>query len=351
MSAFVGGEFWTDPRFETERVTIPTGGMTFLNGGEAAMRLTCAYLHSIGIHELLVPAYICSTMADAFNRYGMGYTFYRLGRDFRIDLDNLLEKVEHFKALYLVNYFGYGFADKEVEVFRRLKSKGMQLVEDDAQAGFNRASVEDIRFNSLRKMVPHDGSFFYSGVDLSTQLEQFSDLPNRRLPVMREFRRTFASLIAEEAETFEELNPLFEQSEKYYYEDLTVLGNEEERQAAERMDWDAIEAIRKANHVRLIERLAGLAGIEVIFPQVSPDCMPLGFPIYVKDGKRDELLHHLREHAIYPVVHWPMQEDPRLNRDAEVVEMSKDIMTLILDQRFDLGDMDYEAEMVRNFFK
>jgi dTDP-4-amino-4,6-dideoxygalactose transaminase len=348
---FIGGEFWEDDRFQVGRVTIPTEGMTFLNGGEAAMRLACEHLASNGISEILVPVYICSTMADAFERCGLRCTFYQVNEKFRIELDDLLKKAPRFKVLYLINYFGCGFSTEELIVFKNLKANGMLLIEDDAQALLNRQPVGDIRFNSLRKFVPHDGSFFYSRLDLSSSLGKFKGLPNRRLPVIRDFRKTFARLLEEGADAFDELNPLFDLSEKYYYEDLTVLGDPLESAAAEHLDWAAIEVKRKQNHQRLLERLADLPGIEIIFPAVSPHSLPLGFPIYVKDGRREALLNHLREENIYPLVHWNFSGDIRLNINARAAAMSKAILTLVLDQRFDLEDMDYQAVQVRLFFK
>ena len=350
MTFFVGGEFWSDSHYQTDKIIISTKGMTFLNGGEAAIRLICDHLASHGIHELLVPSYICSTMADAFDRYGFAYTYYLIQRDFRIDLDDLLKKAPAFKVLYLINYFGYGFSPEEKAIFRRLKSEGMLLIEDDAQAAFNRDPLGDFRFNTLRKFVPYDGSFFYSAMDVSVSLEKFKDLPNHRLPIIRRFRHRFAELIAQGAENFDEINPLFDESEYHYYRDLAVLGDSEERTAAVRLDWSAIEARRKANHQRLLERLQGLSSIEIIFPQTSQDSLPLGFPIYVKNGRRDALLRHLREENVYPVVHWGILDDPRINGIAQTVSMSKSIMTLILDQRFDAEDMDFEASLVRTFF-
>ncbi len=350
MTFFVGGEFWADSRYQTDSVNIPTEGMTFLNGGEAAIRLICDYLSSQGIHEILLPSYICSTMADAFDRYGFTYTYYLIREDFRIDLDDLLEKAPGFKVLYIVNYFGYGFTTEEKVVFQQLKSLGMQVIEDDAQAAFNRDSVADVRFNTLRKFVPYDGSFFYTNIDMSASLAKFTGLPNHRLPVIRRFRQSFANLIAEGAENFAALNPLFDQSELHYYADLTVLGDPHERLAAEHLDWAAIEAKRKANHGRLLDRLSDLPDIEPVFPLVSPHSLPLGFPIYVKNGRRDALVDHLREQNVYPVVHWNILEDPRINKIPTAVDISKKSITLILDQRFDLEDMDYEASLVRTFF-
>jgi hypothetical protein len=350
MTSFIGGEFWADPSYRTDTVTVPTKGMTFLNGGEAAIRLVCDFLASQGIHELLLPSYICSTMADAFDRYGFTCTYYLIEENFRIDLQDLLMKAPGFKVLYIINYFGYGFSPVEEKVFHQLRSQGMLIVEDDAQAVFNRASVAQFRFNTLRKFVPYDGSFFYSNVDVSAGLVKFAGLPNHRLPVIRRFRQDFARLLAEGAENFDELNPLFDLSEQHYYADLTVLGDPQERFAAVHLDWAAIESKRKANHRRLVERLFGLAGIELIFPQGSPNSLPLGFPIYVKNGRRDALLHHLREASVYPVVHWDILKDSRLNSLSRNVAISSKILTLILDQRFDLEDMDYQASLVRLFF-
>lgn len=350
MNDFVGGEFWYDPRYHSDGVHIPTLGLAYLNGGEAAIRLICDYLIDQGIREILLPSYVCSTLADAFDRYGFAYTFYKIQENFRIDLDDLRSKAPGFKVLYVIDYFGYGHTDAEVTVLKQLKDQGLMIVEDDAQAGFNRASVANVRFNSLRKFVPFDGSLFYSDRDMSQNLAKFVGLPNHRLAVIREYRQTFARLLADGAENFDLLNPLFDRSERAYYADLTVLGDPAERAAVEHLDWAAIEAARKANHQRLYERLADLPEIEVIFPQVSPDGLPLGFPIYVNNGKRDALLSYLRERYVYPIVHWDVLHDTRINTIPQTVAMSAKIITLIIDQRFSLDDMDYEAGIVRAFF-
>jgi hypothetical protein len=347
---FIGGEFWYDPRYQTNAVNIPVQGMTYLNGGEAAIRLICDYLISHGVREILIPSYLCSTLADAFDRYGLSYTFYSIQDNFRIDLDNLLKMARGSKALYVINYFGYGYTTDEAAVLNQLRAQGMMLIEDDAQAGFNRASAANVRFNSLRKIVPYDGSFFYSDRDMSRNLAKFVRLPNHRLAVIRQYRQTFARLIADGAENFDELNSLFEQSERHYYADLTVLGDPGERAAVERLDWAAIEATRKANHQRLCDQLADVPEIEIIFPKVSPHGPPLGFPIYVKNGQRDALLDYLRERHVYPPVHWDVLDDSRINKIPQTVAMSAKIITLILDQRFSLEDMDYEASIVRAFF-
>jgi hypothetical protein len=347
---FIGGEFWYDPRYETNAVNIPARGMTYLNGGEAALRLICDYLISHGVREILIPSYVCSTLVDAFERYGLPYTFYSIQDHFRIDLDNLLKIAPGFKALYVINYFGYGYTTEEAAVLNQLKAQGMMLIEDDAQAGFNRVSAANVRFNSLRKIVPYDGSLFYSDCDMSRNLAKFVGLPNHRLPVIRQYRQTFARLIADGADDFDVLNPLFEQSERHYYADLTVLGDPDERAAVERLDWAAIEAARKANHQRLCARLVDIPEIEIIFPKVWPHGPPLGFPIYVKNGQRDALLNYLRERHVYPPVHWDVLDDSRINKIPQTVAMSTKIITLILDQRFSLEDMDYEASIVRAFF-
>jgi hypothetical protein len=350
VTDFVGGEFWYDLRYQTNSAKIPAQGMIYLNGGEAAIRLICDFLISHGVREILIPSYVCPTIADAFDRYGVTYSFYIIQDNFRIDLDNLLKIAPGFKVLYVINYFGYGFTNEEMVVLNQLKAQGMMVIEDDAQGGFNRVSVANVRFNSLRKIVPYDGSLFYSDRDMSQNLKKFVGLPNNRLPVIRQYRQTFARLITDGAENFDVLNPLFDQSERHYYTDLTVLGDSDERTAVERLDWAEIEATRKANHLRLCNQLAEVPEIEVIFSKVSPHGPPLGFPIYIKNGQRDAMLNYLREWHVYPLVHWDILDDSRINKIPKTVAMSTKIITLILDQRFSLEDMDYEASLVRGFF-
>ncbi len=351
MADFIGGEFWYAATYHTSSVNIQTEGMIFLNGGEAALRLICDHLLSHGVREILVPAYMCPTVIDAFDRYGLTYTFYLIQNNFRIDLNDLRQKLSNFKTLYIINYFGFGFNTDERALLNQLKTQGMLIIEDDAQAGFNRNPIGQLRFNSLRKIAPYDGSFFYADRDMSQSLNKFIGLPNHRLPIIRQYRQTFADLLNSDAESFEELNPLFEQSESYYYADLTVLGDSDERRVAERLDWRSIESARKANHRRLCEQLINIPEIEIIFPQVSIDSLPLGCPIYVKNNQRDALLNYLRENHVYPIVHWDILKDQRINNIPQIVAMSSNIITLIIDQRFNAEDMDYQAGVIQSFFR
>jgi hypothetical protein len=80
-----------------------------------------------------------------------------------------------------------------------------------------------------------------------------------------------------------------------------------------------------------------------LFPGLSPEVVPLGFPIRVRN--RDQIRQALFEHDIYPPVHWPIQGIvPAEFRDSH--RLSAEIMTLLCDQRYSRQDMDRMAQLV-----
>ena len=67
------------------------------------------------------------------------------------------------------------------------------------------------------------------------------------------------------------------------------------------VDYSQIMQRRIDNYHLLESQLGEIA----LMPALSPDAVPLGFPIRIKN--RDSGRQKLFEHGIYPPVHWPIQ--------------------------------------------
>jgi dTDP-4-amino-4,6-dideoxygalactose transaminase len=147
----------------SDRYARPT--LSFPNARTAFL----AYLRACGISsqdEVLLPAYIGwsanegSGVFDPIKRIGARFSFYRITRDLRIDLDDLHAKImRRPRLLVIIHYFG--FPDPHLaEVVRQAQSHGVLVLEDEAHAfysdwiggvcgRFGEASVF-----SLHKMLP-----------------------------------------------------------------------------------------------------------------------------------------------------------------------------------------------------
>lgn len=70
---------------------------------------------------------------------------------------------------------------------------------------------------------------------------------------------------------------------------------------------------------------------------VPSGVVPSGFPVYV--GNRDQVLDKLYQKKIYPPVHWRLEETVPIHHKISH-QISKCILTLPCDPRYDIADMD-----------
>lgn len=78
--------------------------------------------------------------------------------------------------------------------------------------------------------------------------------------------------------------------------------------------------------------------------------MPLGLPVYVRHGLRDELNEYLGENGIGLTIHWEdLLKDPRLNRNQIAVEMTLNILTLTVDQYTSQKQLTYLSRKLADF--
>ena len=103
--------------------------------------------------------WLCESMIDAVHKVGINYDFYRLGRDYRMDVQQFMDNhkpVGGQEAILLVNYFGLINIEMTIN---ELKSQDLNpiIIEDDVHALFsflnNGKHSADYRFISLRKTI------------------------------------------------------------------------------------------------------------------------------------------------------------------------------------------------------
>ena len=106
------------------------------------------------------------------------------------------------------------------------------------------------------------------------------------------------------------------------------------------IDWESVSKKRRENYLILLDDLREYA----LYKDLPDDVVPLGFPISVKN--RDELRQTLFENNIYPPIHWELSNSVP-EQFAESHQLSKEIMTLICDHRYDEKDMKRIIDIVR----
>ena len=347
---FVGGEFYYDDRWKTDLPTFPTEGILFLNGGKACLTVICDYLRDHDINRVLLPAYLCPTIVDTIESCGLSCDYYSISPSFTIDNNDLECHLQERQAVYFINYFGFSPSPKTLKFLSDLQHAGRIIIEDNAQGGLLNHTTGDFAFNSMRKFCAFDGGYLKTVHDLKPYLAACAGRENHRLPLIRQYRSQLRDYLFEDAGNRESLEALFELAESYYLSDGVVLGDEQEREQIEHLDWKAIKQVRRQNYNKLLNSISKINTISPIFPSLQPDNMPLGLPVYVRDGMRDELNEYLGENGIGLTIHWEgLISDPRLNSNLLAVEMSRNILTLVIDQHTSQKQLDYLCQKLADF--
>ncbi len=347
---FVGGEFYYDERWQAEKTIDPSGGALFLNGGKACLMVICDYLRDHGTRQVLLPAYLCPTILDTLDTCGLAYDFYDINEDFSIDTQSLLAKLRNGQAVYFINYFGFRANPSVLSFLGGLQGEGHLLIEDNAQSGFPPHSIGNFVFNSMRKLCPQDGGYLKSAFDLQPYLPAYQGRPNRRLPLIRQYRHELREYLFSDRGDYEALDALFARAEAYYANDTVVLGDEGERRQIERLDWPGIKQARRKNYRALQKLIAENQLITPIFRRLLQDNMPLGLPVYVQAGLRDALNEYLGEHGIGLTIHWEdITSDPRLQSRTRAKKMASRILTLTTDQYTCADQLQYLAQKLADF--
>ena len=188
---FVGGEFYADERWRLDEPVIDTSGSIFLNGGKACLTVIGEYLIAQGIREVLLPSYLCPSILNALGPLGLSFAFYQVQPDLRIDLEDLARQAHGQRAVYFINYFGFNQPPEARAALHALQAQGMLVIEDNAQAAFHPRPLGDFAFSSLRKFCAHDGGYLTTQLDVSAIIAKYADVPNRRLPVIRAYRKNW----------------------------------------------------------------------------------------------------------------------------------------------------------------
>jgi len=347
-SLFVGGEFYDDPDWLLDKPALSTENVHFLNGGRACLAVIAGYLRGHGIHRILLPAYLCPSILDVFQRQGLDWSFYRVHQELSIDLADLEGKARDFEAVYFINYFGFPHAVQTLSALKDLQKGGKLLVEDNAQAGFPDKMIGDFVFNSLRKLAPFDGGYLFTHLEIEPFLHQGKSVPNRRLPLMRAYRRELREYLLNGRGSYRRLAALHARAERFYEQDMVITGDLLEQERIERQDWKGIRQKRRDNYHYLLDRLPDIPEIKPLFPVLDQDASPLGLPVYVEGVSRDGLYEYLGEHSIGLFIHWQeILGDARFKDVPEVYGMAGRMLTLTCDQRTSQNQLDYLLDCIK----
>ena len=344
MKRFIGGEFEISnlPR-PVEPVNLTQGiAGSWTVSGRAALYALLEPLKQQGINKILLPAYLCESVLQPVKACGLDYEYYPVD-------ENLAAHPEPSKgsAVILIHYFGW--LNPATQTLRNEASDSFILIEDMTQAVFSAwelmERLQSLLFFSLRKFGPVPLGGWFSRVEkLPFADPVFTSLFWKSLAA-RLYKYNYLRIETEVndqveqayLELFHSVESSFDLSCKAYHLD------NEARYLIDGIDWSNAASIRRNNWNSLRTYLGDL--LTPFHEVLENGVVPLGY--VVRCIEREKIRRSLYEARIFCPVHWQLPKDLDARRFPTSYMLSNSLLTIPIDQRYSLEDMEYITQMVR----
>lgn len=292
---------------------------------ENAILLNCgrnalAYLiKAKGISKIQLPYFLCDSVTDVCNRYGVNVSYYHIGLDW-MPRDLELDTNEW---LYVVNFYGQISNHKILKMAQIYKN----IIIDNAQAYFQEPVDGVDTLYTCRKFfgVP-DGAILYTNNVINEPLEQ--DVSYTRMQyLLGRYEKTASEFYTKYVEN----NHLFSTEPIKRMSRLT-------QNLLHGIDYDVIKRRRTENFMYLFDKLQDINMLGLSVPEGA-----FMYPLYLENGYKVREL--LQEKKIYIPMLWPYVIDLCNKSDLEY-ELTLNILPLPVDQRYSIEHMDYIIETI-----
>ncbi len=274
--------------------------------------------------RVYIPYYTCEAILEPFMKTGTEYAFYHIDQNFELVEEIMLKQGE---ALLYTNYFGL-----KQRYTEKLASKyGQQLIIDNTQAFFAKPIREIDTFYTCRKFfgVP-DGAYLITTKKLSAELEQ--DVSYKRMSHL--LKRIDLGAEAGYADFRKADDGLCNQP-------IRKMSHLTQR-LMESIDYEYSARYRRENFLRLHEVLGATNKMKISFEY---DAVPMVYPYMTKDN---ELRAQLISNKVYVARYWPNVDEWCQPTDIER-QLTKNLVCLPIDQRYNDGDMQVIIDLFRNY--
>jgi len=291
--------------------------------------------------NIWLPSYLTQDILDGI-KLNIPKQFYPVNSRLRVSSDDFIELIQNEDLFLFIDYFGFPF---EKTIIKKVKSRNCPIFRDCTQALFHNWKHDDCDFYiyAPRKFlgIP-DGGILYCKDEL--MIHQ----PDPSSPHIETFYKLFCALIMRrefdkyggDRKWFE----LYQEGEKELQAGNQNMSDISILLLKYAFNYEEIKRKRRLNYHTLNQKLSEYA----VFPNESPNAVPIGYPISIKH--RDQVRFELFKRNIYPPIHWDIK-DIVPKRFHESHHLSQSIMTLPCDQRYSEDDMNYVADSLLRTIK
>ena len=307
-------------------------------------------MDSYGWRRLWIPAYFCNEVTYAILETGIDVAVYPYGP---VDEGSPLEKIDFLPrdVLLVVNYFGISKRNKYDSDQRKI----VTIIENhthDPWSNWSYKSNADWCIASLRKVLPlPDGGVLWS--PLHHQLPSAVSVTNERRD---------ASLKKIAGMSLKTLYIDGHGIEKNIFRQLLITGEQDigSGNISGMTDWaknmlptypiDLWREKRRVNHRCLFNELCDLPWLSVLGDVNKEDSCPFSVVLVFDTTERRNFVYEkLIQSQIYPAILWPL-EKPVINGIPEkYIDLSRRILSIHSDMRYDESDMIYVGKQIRKF--
>lgn len=297
-----------------------------------------------------LPAYTCNSVITPFQKCGFDIHFYSMGGDLQSPA-KLPDKLE-LETFLFIHYFGITNKPVMEWLTEMKKNHNFFVIEDCVQALLtdNAGRYGDYVINSYRKFLPlPDGAMLSSRHPITNvnRAEPDEGFISRRLvgKLLRQYVANDLSFM-----------DLFNEAESIIDKDISPREMSWiSKYLLRRVDLTAISQKRRSNWFKLKKlletELFECYAFHPLYTAISESEVPLGMPIIVGNGQRDDLKQYLISKNIFCPVHWPLLN--RIYSNVEIhreASLSASMLTLPIDQRIDQKRLEYMTEQILAFY-
>lgn len=338
MNKVIGGEFEIDLSNIKDSCNFGHS-ITFSTGRAAFFHILKLLNSNYGYKKILLPDYLCESIIDAVKKCRLQFDFYNVNFDLSINFESLNSIYSNDHIVLFINYFGCIDIENNISIIRKSFSDAC-IISDNVQAYYamNKLSKADFSFTSFRKTFPTpDGAFvnsLWKGLDILTESNTF--LASKALGGILKFSARNNDLNDHLYLNF------FDEGEKNIDSSYFSPMSEFSKLIFSGLDLDKIAAVRRENAIFLLKGLREI-NVDPIIADIK-NYVPLFVPIRIPN--RDEVRRRMFLERIYLPVHWPNPKNLKLNRAGE---LSTSELSLIVDQRYSINDMEKVLNMLVKF--
>lgn len=306
--------------------------LEFINGRSAFVYL-CNLLRP---ENIWLPSYVPDFLVDCLKDFRVN--FYGLDEKLNIISYDWIDKIKENDMILFINYFGFSI-DKECA--KIVKDKRVIIVEDACQALLSShiGSLSNYVIFSLRKVfgIPDGGLLFSKNLSFEKLKNRQNEWINKRLDLL-----TLRKNLENKVENYKKISEINNQLESEVPIEFNGISDVSKLILDTGIDYFNIITRRLNNYSILYENFKNIS-----LYKIDEETVPYGFPIIIKN--RDKVKNDLMKVGIDCDIHWKMKKVPKTFKES--YNLSKHILTIPCDHRYNEKDMDYIIEKLKMILK